>query len=523
MHFDFWNNPLVVTALRIRYRRGGLMSMLITYFLVLVAASAAVFNYRERIPGPFPRNIFLGILSVQTMISFVMGAAATSQSLRSEVNNRTLDFQRMAALSPLQILLGKLLGEPLGAFFGILPTIPIAVYTCLILGVEGMNLLTLILVYLNLITTTILSAALGLMQPLEGDAQGKPRQGGSVGSVFFGLFVCCLPALMSGSMSILSTPWAAALLGILSPIPTYVGIYHGNPWEFQMHVFDLRIPFILVTSISQIAIVGLIVYGMMRRLVNPLRIVLGRPVAYSLLILIDFLVAGAFYETPPFGVSLYVRGAAFWIAHIFVSHVLVTMTSPGRETLWSWSWRFRGQRGRFSDLAVGDRSVNSLMVTLFALLGAFDFCVMLVLPGRLQVSADAWQQFLPAAAQMTLLGCIIIFMLGSLYQWIALAFNRAGRGFFLSFVLLLILPADLVARYLSLPWLSAMTPVSHFEAWFKDNPSNDMMPVALLYLGLGLVTTYWIFRRQSAMNRVVGVKLTKMGLGSNPVAGMATP
>ena len=79
------------------------------------------------------------------MISFMMAFSTTSQSMRNEVVNRTLDFQRIATLSPVQILLGKLLGEPMLAFFSIIPTIPIAVYCCLILGVEGMNLPNLLL------------------------------------------------------------------------------------------------------------------------------------------------------------------------------------------------------------------------------------------------------------------------------------------------------------------------------------------------------------------------------------------
>jgi hypothetical protein len=523
MHFDFWNNPLVVTALRIRYRRGGLMSLLISYFLVLVTASAAVFYYRERLLGPFPRNILLGVVGFQTLISFVLGAAATSQSLRSEVNNRTLDFQRIAALSPFQIFLGKLLGEPLAAFFSIIPTIPVTVYCCLILGVEGMDLFALVLVYVNILTTTVLSAALGLMQPLEGDPHGKPRQGGNAGSVLFGLFMCFVPLLMSGSWKILSTPWAAALMGIFTPIPTYLGIYEGNPWEFKMHVFDLRIPFVLVTSLSQLAVASLIVYGMMRRLVNPLRIILSRRLAYLLLIVVDFLVAGVFYEVPPFGFPLYVRGAAFWIVHIAVSYVLTTLTTPGRETLWSWSWRFRGRTGMIRDLALGDRSVNSLEVLLFALIGVVGFTLMIALPARNQFSADLLGQFSTSAVQMTLLSCILIGMSGSLYQWIAIAFNRAGRGYFISFLLLLILPADLLGRYFHNEWLVTMTPIGHFQAWFSERPTIDMLPVSLLYLTIGVIAMYRIHWRQKAMNRIVDIKLEKMGVGSSLVAGATMP
>ncbi len=53
MHWDFWNNPLIVTSLRIRYRRGGLMNLMMAYFLVLVAGSALLY-YRPGLPGRFP-------------------------------------------------------------------------------------------------------------------------------------------------------------------------------------------------------------------------------------------------------------------------------------------------------------------------------------------------------------------------------------------------------------------------------------------------------------------------------------
>ena len=139
MHWDFWNNPLIVTSLRIRYRRGGLMNLMMAYFLVLVAGTRFALLYRARFAGPFPRNLLLGVLAVQFLISFIMSTSITSQSLRNEVANRTLDFQRIATLSPFQILLGKLLGEPVLAFFSIIATIPVTVYACLILGVEGMT------------------------------------------------------------------------------------------------------------------------------------------------------------------------------------------------------------------------------------------------------------------------------------------------------------------------------------------------------------------------------------------------
>jgi hypothetical protein len=523
MRFDFWNNPLVVSAMRIRYRRGGLVGMMISYFLVLVTGSVAMFYYRDRIAGPFPRNILLAIVTIQCLISFALAAAATSQSMRLEVTNRTLDFQRIAALSPLRIYLGKLIGEPLGAFFSIIPTIPVTVYVCLILGVEGMNLFNLLLVYANIITTTVLSAATGLLQPLEPDPQGKPKQSANIGSIIFGLFFCFVPVLISGSMKIVATPWAAALLGMVTPVPTILGIYQGDPWEIRMHFFDLRIPFILVTSISQLALTCLIIHGMIRRMVNPLRIAISRRLAYLLLIIVDLLVAGVFFEVPPFGLGFYARSAAFWIVHIFISHFLVTLVTPGRETLWNWLWRFRGKTGIVNDLAVGERSVNTLAVVIFACIGVIDFFGMVVAPARLHFTPEEMSAFIPNATRMALLCFVLTCMYGSLYQWIVIAFNRTGRGFFISIVLLLILPADLIGRYYHIEQLVSLTPVCHFEASFKDRPSTNYAPVVIAYAIMALVALYWTYRRQTAMGRVVVNKLRKMDIDMvAPVGAVVT-
>ena len=125
--------------------------------------------------------------------------------------------------------------------------------------------------------------------------------------------------------------------------------------------------------------------------------------------------------------------------------------------------------------------------------------------------------------QMTLLCSIIIFMCGALYQWIAIAFNRAGRGFFISSLLLLVLPADLSGRYFRNEWLISMTPVGHFDAWLHDRPTVDMLPVCLLYLTIGLIAMYRTHWRQRAMSRIVDIKLEKMGVSSALVAGAVTP
>jgi hypothetical protein len=523
MGLDFWNNPLVVTAMRIRYRRGGLTGMLTLYFLLLATGSAALFYYRDKMPrSPYPRNVFLAMLAIQYLISFIFSSGATSASLRHEVTSRTLDFQRIATLSPLQIFVGKLMGEPMLAFFSLVPTIPFTVLTCFMLGVDGMDFVSVILVYVTLFTSSLVSGAMGLFQTLDSDPAGKPRQASNFGAVFFACTFCSFPFLFVGGSSILNTPWQAALFGLITPIPAYYGIVEGNPWLHGLHFFGLRIPFLIVTPISYLAITGVILHVMTRRLVNPVRIGMSRAVAYVLMICFDLLVAGVFFDSLILGSELYTRSAAFWLAHMVFGLALLMLITPSRECLWTWSWLVRGRLNSARDLAFGDRSLNTLALVILALVGLIDYFLMLILPAQLLFPLEQLNQFLPEAVRMATI-CTLVFLAGgSLFQLVAIVFDRSGRSLYFILLVLLIVPLDLTGRYYHVDILLGATPSGQFGWWLAGESSRLAWPVLVLYAALLLFTQYWIYRGLAAMNRTVERKLRGMKIEPPRVAGVPT-
>src|SRR5947209_19658695 len=96
MKLDFWNNPIIVSAFRVRYRRGGFTSGLAPYLIGLAALGAGLEYYQDKLSVPWTRIYYPLLMGFPFLMSGVMASASTAGSMRSEVINRTFDFQRIA-------------------------------------------------------------------------------------------------------------------------------------------------------------------------------------------------------------------------------------------------------------------------------------------------------------------------------------------------------------------------------------------------------------------------------------------
>src|SRR5438132_2489619 len=164
MSYDFWNNPLVVSAFRRKYRRSGPSQTLILYPLTLLLIGMGIAYFAPEVRREWPRVGFIALLSVQTIVSGLAAAVGTAGSMKSEVSKQTLDFQRLSSLSPRQILLGKLFGESAMAFLLAISIFPLAFF-CWISAGFGPELF--VLAFVNLTAHISLSGSTGLVQPLE--------------------------------------------------------------------------------------------------------------------------------------------------------------------------------------------------------------------------------------------------------------------------------------------------------------------------------------------------------------------
>ncbi len=517
MRLDFWNNPIVVSAFRVRYRRGGLIGLAVAHVMLLGIAWAILQYYSPNIQGPWPRYYFIGLVGIQLLLSGLIAGNATASSIKAEVANRTLDFQRIAALSPQQILLGKLLGEPALAYLLIVASLPLAMLPVM-LGAVSLD--ELLIAYVTLITTTLFCGALGLLNRLDLPAGKASGAGGGSGAGMVVGYLALSAILLMNSRDMMRAPWSAALAGLISPTALLFGMYlrglyvDADIWLFGFPFYGGELPLVLVTPVMQLLAGYFCFHIMVRRLINPLNPPTSKQLAYVLLVVIDVLAAGILFDPLPGRVGGAMlrppqRLAGFCLAHLLASTWMMTLVTPWKETLQSWVWRYRGRLPWMKDLWLGQRSENTLALVTFCVIGVLSLFLLVVLPGR--GGGVDWSEIGPPLLTML----VLILAFGVSYQWALFVGGRGvGGALFVPLGMLVVAP-HILGAYYQIPLLLSLSISAQFGSWFggfRVPPLLGVWPLLGLY-GLILVVMWLSLRRALArLERVVDQKLELMGV-----------
>jgi len=340
IRLDYLDHPLVIKSLRVKYRGGRLAMLAGCYVLLLLAGLMIMQRFSLDVGGPmWIRNYFIGMISLQMLISAVIAMSATASSMQSKVTSRTLDLQRIAGLSPAQIILGKAFGEPTSAYLFSLVTIPIAAICCTI---GGVNIFIAVLMYLTLATTTFMMACLGLLNHLD---SAKKSDGASRGM----LVVVLVPVLIAQTSMAGTTGFhrgITAAIGLLTPAPAIQAmIVPNNPtgwnaWSAGLPFFDTQVPFLILTSLVQLTVSACVISTMARRLAAVTQTSLSKVMTYSLLIVDDVLWTGLYFDTIQTGADLTANAILFAAVHSVFVLILSMLATPDRESYLSWIWRF---------------------------------------------------------------------------------------------------------------------------------------------------------------------------------------
>ncbi|MFT3878642.1 MAG: hypothetical protein QM703_03165 [Gemmatales bacterium] len=519
-----WNNPLVGTAFMLRARRGNLLINVTLYVIVLVMGYVGWQYYLSLNPqiSGNPNNLFLRILfGVQCFLSGIVMLGQAGSSLKNEVMNKTLDFQRIASTGPWEILLGKLFGMPVMAYLLALSAIPVAVFA-LANGAVGITIFDLLLTWLQLLTFLFLLGSCAIQNTLQittakgtGAAPGFGMFMAAVGLMIYATFAA------GDSVTYLMDPRRMTMGALFSPLTAYAGIAAENPWAAKFYWFDFQIPCLLFTPVAHIVIAWFFLSIMARRLANVDSTPLGKWKSYLFLFLADAIVAGVLHSCRAnggvlgaAGMSLQVRVGLFLLIHTALSVIYFVTLTPRSDLIISWIWRFRTQ-SFLRDSLVEDRAPNTIPVLVNLLLAGLGVTLLCM------VTSDTFSQpsFLLDAG---LTAGMTILTFGLLYQLFQLISRKyAGLYMIMFFFLFGIIPV-FVGTALRQPRLTEFntlgkallisTPFSQPLRWINDDLDKvfaDISPYPVV-LAYGLLSSLAFFLTWRWLTvRIMRVERTK--------------
>jgi hypothetical protein len=521
MRLDYWNDPLVVSAFRVRFRGSGPSIVAATYFLALVTTGGILHHYLAADPNvSWVQVYFVVLISVEVVITGLFAMMATWQSMHAEVVNRTLDYQRIAAIAPRDILLGKLVGEPAQGYLMGLAGLPLLAWCW---GMGAVSLEVLVLLIVQVFTTAILLGTLGLVHPMDtgGDkSKMSSRTIRNVALIIFGVYAMQVSIFMSimGSHPLTQVP-----LGMLTPVFSITAVAREMPNEYGLPFFTWHVPWLFLTPVSQLAIAAIILHSITRRLISPVNVALGKPIAYVILVAIDVIVIGAMLDPRTIPPTLEARFASFCLAHVVASLLMALAVTPNRECLKTWLWRLRGRQAWWKDALVGERSENLGALVAFCVLGIAAAMLLVSVPaGALGAPADLGERIifcLPLLGTM----CLLILAVGSLYQ-LLVSIGSAGATIFVGFVAMIVIVPHMSGAYLQIPELMAASPSAQFAHWIAEvPPSLPLLPLVAVY-GTILVVAQYVLRQRikktsAAVGRIIAGMLAEPVSPEAVVAG----
>lgn len=511
-----WKNPLVGTAFMLRARRGNLVLNITLYIIFLVMGMAAWQYFVSITPNlkSNPHKMFLLILfGGQCFLSGLIMLGQAGSAIKNEVMNKTLDFQRIASVSPWDILVGKLLGAPVMAYLLAIAALPIAVFAILN-GVPGVDLLTLILSWVQLLTFLFLVGSCVIQNTLQ--ITSTKGTGAAPGfGIFMGITGMLIYSTFAGgdSASYLADPRRMSIGAIFTPLTAFAGFSVENPWAARFSWFSFEIPCLLFTPVAHIVVAWFALSIMARRLGTIDSSPLGKKLGYLFLILVDLLSAGILNscgtggKLGAAGMTVQHQLLAFFLIHLAVSIVYYVSLTPRQDWVMSWIWRFRQPGSALRDSLLNDRAPNSMALVVNVLSGLA--CVGLLL--LLGQDTPSQPMLLLDAGLATLATVLLI---GALYQTFHIHSRKYGTAYFILVMMFLVaVPAIAGAMMCSTrltmyvmigQGLLYLTPITQFMRFAMENQDLkyfDVVPYPMIagYIALTvlclLYTWNWVKRR----------------------------
>ena len=195
-----------------------------------------------------------GVLTFWSLLS-------CTQGISRERERNTWDFQRTTRLAPSELLVGKLLGEPVLAYFIFLCVLPVTLITGIIGHVPLLNILA--ADFVTLIAAIFIGlAGLWVSSLFENKSRGIAL---IAGLAIYGMFL--------GSTGLADSPFSG--LGGFSPLTTFLPLLGRVPSAMHPMLFGGRVPWLLMTVLLYVSFGAWLVLMLVRNLkkdVNEMRL-----------------------------------------------------------------------------------------------------------------------------------------------------------------------------------------------------------------------------------------------------------
>lgn len=505
-------NPLVIKALRVQCRGGGLIISLTGYLLLLLIAGGWIARDQNGLNPQWAKICFISMMGLQFIISAGASVLAVATSMEKEVTTRTMDFQRITPLSPIRILLGKILGEPLVAHFLAVGTLPFSIIFFLF---GGVSFSVIIFMYLTLATTSFMVGALSVEHSLEPSEPGKSSN--AVGAAWVTvIWVACAISMVSYLLDGAQQgrgfpPWTSASFGLLTPVLTLIGVWETKGWGIRMPFYGLGIPYIVLTPIAQLCVGWFFLHSMKRRLTHPLAPSITQKQGCLAVTALDLLLAGFLFAQSRTVWGLTFTSVGFFLGHLFFAIPLSICSTSTRTTYETWIWRFRGRKTGLADRFLGERDLNTRSLWIYCAIGCLVFLVGLLIPALIFQKGTALQTRWDVVILAAISSGLLILSIGCFHQFVALHVDKGGASITVIGFSIITFALYIAGDEYRLPILTSMSPVGTLD-YLCSKRSQVYLPIAFLLpqvLAIGILT--WALRALSrARIREVDRKKAKL-------------
>jgi ABC-2 family transporter protein len=363
----FWQNPEFVRHRRSELRPARALAVAVVVLVICVlvglvcwairqadlerARQAAIElggNWVSRLPETerligieFWWRFYRSLIFMQAAVLTFWSLFSCAQAISGERERKTWDFQRTTGLKPAELLTGKLLGEPVLAYFIVLCCFPVA----LIIGLVGQFSFSHILAaYLLMVVSALFIGLAGLWLSIL--FESKSRGIGLIGAL--GLY-----GLLVGSYG-LSETRVAGLAGLspLAALYPLLGIADARINTQRAAIFGSPAPWVLLSTLLYLTVgawLALILIRNLKKDYQEIRI-LNRWQAVGCAAFLNFVVYALF--NPNAVPNMEARGFVTFIvainAAILFAMGLATLTTHERLKVW-WRKRAIRQAGLFSE------------------------------------------------------------------------------------------------------------------------------------------------------------------------------